>query len=264
MTNTYILSDTKSDFTKCVNEGSIKLDSSKQYEAAFISLEMYNSIPNIIEGKNNMFAYDNGNGIWKVIKLLTGSYELPDINNEIQRQMAANGDCDGDSHFITITANVSRGTSIINITNESYFVDLNIENTIGTVLGFGEHSMVLGFGYNESELPVDIMHINSILVNVDIIKGSYVNQAQSQAIHSFYPKVPFGYKIIEIPAPELIWYPVITNNLSRIRLWLTDQNNKPIDTRGERLDVRICVREVSSIKHEIIEAYKYLKKEKII
>ena len=264
MTNTYILSNTSSDFTTSVKGGSINLNPNKNYEASLLSLDMFNSIPNIIEGKNNMLRYFNGID-WKMISILTGSYELTSINNEIQRQMSANGDYNNDSYFVTITANESRGTSIINITHKDYLIDFNIENSIGSVLGFKDVTNgALCFGYHESPFPVDIIHINSILVNIDIIQGSYVNQVPSPVIHSFYPKVPFGYKIIEHPSSELVWYPIGNKDLSRIRLWLTDQDGKPIDTRGERLTVRIQIREVKNRQQDIIEAIKFLKKEKII
>ena len=269
MTNTYILSDTSSDFMTSVRTGTIMLNRDKEYEAALLSLDMFHSIPNIIEGKNNLFRYFNGIE-WKTVCILTGSYELTSINNEIQRQMSANGDCDNDSHYVTITANESRGTSIINITHDDYIVDFNCETSIGFVLGFKDSPYGrLGFGYHESPYPVDIIHINSILVNVDIIQGSYINQVSSNVIHSFYPKVAFGYKIIDHPYSELVWYPVTNYNLSRIRLWLTDQDGQPIDTRGERLTVRIQVRErventKSAITEAIIEAVKSLKIEKIL
>ena len=174
MANTYILSGTTSQFVTYNHQA--QLDPSKKYEAALLSLDMYNSIPNIIEGENNAFEYsvDNGN-TWKMIAINTGAYELSAINNEIQRQMIAEGDFDSNNSlcYITITANESRGTSIINITNTSYRVAFNAPHSIGSVLGFNATD-ILSHGYNESPNKVDIMSINSILVNINIISGSYV------------------------------------------------------------------------------------------
>jgi hypothetical protein len=264
MANTYILSGTESKFVTYNHQA--QLDPNKKYEAALLSLDMYNSIPNIIDGENNAFEYSVDNGsTWKIISIDTGAYELSAINNEIQRKMIAGGDFDSNNSlcYITITANESRGTSIINITNTNYRVAFNAPHSIGSVLGF-KATDSLGHGYNESPSKVDIMHINSILVNINIISGSYVNGASSSVIHSFYPNVGFGHKIIEKPTSELIWYPVSTTDISRMELALTDQDGKPINTGGERLTVRICVREVLNMKDEIIQAIKYLKNEKII
>jgi len=255
---TFVLTDNKSDFTTCHN--SVILDPSKNYEAALLSLDTYNSIPNITEGKNNLFSYSRDDGkTWKIIALDTGAYELAAINNEIKRQLIANGDSES---AITVTANVSRLTSIVSIENSSYRVDFSIPNTIGSVLGFGR--VQIGPGYNESPYIVDIMQVNSILVNIDIIMGSYVNGFPSPTIYSFYPNVPPGYKIVERPNPSLIYYPLSRHDISRMRVWLTDQQGNLIDLRGETITIRIYVREIKprgivcNILKEIVEIKKYL------
>ena len=252
MANTYILSGTESNFV--TNNHQAQLDPNKRYEAALLSLDMYNSIPNVIAGENNAFEYSVDSGsTWKIITIDTGAYELSAINNEIQRKMISEGDFDSDNSlcYIVITANESRGTSIINITNTNYRVAFEKRHSIGSVLGF-TNTDLLGHGYNESSSKVDIMRVNSILVSINIISGSYVKGVASSVIHSFYPNVGFGYKIIEKPTPELIWNPVSMNDISRMELMLTDQDGKPINTGGERLMVRICVREVHNMQDEII------------
>ena len=255
---TFILSGNKSDFTTCHN--SFALDSNKSYEAALLSLDTYNSIPNITI-KNNIFLYSADNGKnWKTIALDTGAYELAAIDNEIKRQLIANGDSDS---AISITANVSRLTSIVNIKNPFYKVDFGVENSIGSLLGFG--AVIISNGYNESSNIVNIMQVNSILVNIDIIMGSYVNGSPSPAIYSFYPNVAPGYKIVERPNPSLIYYPVSRHDISRMRVWLTDQNGNLVDLRGEMVTIRIYIREVKSriiesdILKELQEIRKYLK-----
>src|SRR5271157_5437431 len=93
MANTYILSGTTSNFVTYNHQ--TQLDPNKKYEAALLSLDMYNSILNIIEGKNNVFEYSVDSGsTWKVVTINTGAYELSAINNEIQRKMIAEGDFD--------------------------------------------------------------------------------------------------------------------------------------------------------------------------
>ena len=256
---TFILTGNTSDFTTCHN--SIILDPAIKYEAALLSLDTYNSIPNITEEKNNVFKYSTDSGqTWKIIAFNTGAYELAAINNELKRQLIANGDSDS---AITITADVSRLTSIVNIENIGYMIDFGVKNSVGSVLGFGAE--VIRYGYNESPNIVDIMQVNSIIVNIDIIMGSYVNRSPSPAIYSFYPNVAPGYKIVERPNPSLIYYPVTKHDISRMRVWLTDQNGNLVDLRGETITIRICIREVKSrsiegqILKEILEFKNYLK-----
>src|SRR5579863_7466312 len=252
---TFILIGNTSDFTTCHN--SIILEPRTQYEAALLSLDTYNSIPNITEKKNNVFKYSTDSGqTWKIIAFNTGAYELAAINNELKRQLISNGDSDS---AITITANVSRLTSIVIIENTAYMIDFGVQNSIGSVLGFGAE--VIRYGYNESPNIVDIMQVNSIIVNIDIIMGSYVNGKSSPAIYSFYPNVAPGYKIVERPNPSLIYYPISRQDISRMRVWLTDQKGDLVDFRGETITIRIHVREVKSrsIESDILKAIIELK-----
>src|SRR6266496_846228 len=244
MTNTYILSGIGSDFT--ITHNSIILEPSKKYEAAFLSLEAYNSFPNITKGKSNIFKYSNNNGTsWKILELDTGSYEVETFSDEIQRLMVINGDYnDTNSEFyITILPNKIKLSSIVNITHLNYKVDFTVPKSFASLLGFKK--LVINTGYNESTNIVDIMTINSILVNVDIIAGSYVNGVPLPVIYSFFPNVSPGYKIVERPSPQLIYYPISRNDINIMRVWLTNKNRKPVDLRGERLTVRILVREAN-------------------
>src|SRR5271156_1433639 len=247
MSVSLILSGNSSDFTTVFN--SIVLQPPYEYEAALLSIETYNSIPNIIEGKNNLFKYFNGQD-WKVISLQSGAYELDAINNEIKRQMRINGD---NADIITISAEISTLRSIINILSAAeaaagaaaaavqaeYKVAFEA-GTIASLLGFSDG--VLNPGYNLSTNIVDIMPINTILVNLDIIQGSYVNGQASPAIYAFYPSVSPGYKIIERPSPSLTYFLLSRHDISRIRVWLTDQDGNIVDFRGERITNRIHIR----------------------
>ena len=259
MVQTYIMSGNKSNFTTKYSPN-ISLDPKKQYEAALLSIDLYNSIPNITE-ENNTFRYSVDKGkSWKNIKLGTGSYELSTLNTEIQRMMAVNGDYDSvhQVFYIDISANITKLTSIVNITNENYKVDFRGRVNIGSVLGYSTE--VIGFGYNESPKIVDIMKVNAILVNVDIIVGSYVNGSNSPAIYSFAPSVSPGYKIVERPTPSLTFYPVSRYEINSMNVWLTDQNNKAVDLRGETITVRICIREAPFALDDIRKAIEEFKK----
>ena len=61
-------------------------------------------------------------------------------------------------------------------------------------------------GFLESENVVSILSINSILANIDIISGSYVNDTAINTIYSFFPNVAPGYKIVESPVNLFIFF----------------------------------------------------------
>ena len=128
----------KSDFTTKYSPP-ISLEESKQYEAALLSIDLFNSIPNITN-LNNVLKYSKDKGVtWVNIKLDTGSYELSAISNEIQRLMVINGDYDPSADnpdYIAITANLSELKSIVHISNDLYEIDFNSPNSMGSVLGF--------------------------------------------------------------------------------------------------------------------------------
>src|SRR6476469_243384 len=89
--------DTKSDFTFNLSPP-IHLREDIQYEAALLSINLYNSIPNITD-ENNKFKYSADNEkTWKIITLNHGSYEIQAINDEIQRAMTVNGDYNADNN----------------------------------------------------------------------------------------------------------------------------------------------------------------------
>src|SRR5437868_11337566 len=176
-TNTFILNGNSSDFTTYYPTA-IGLNKNEKHDAALLSIDLYNSFPNITE-ENNKFKYSTDGGVtWKIITLSTGSYELEAINSEIQRLMITNEDYDKINNIfhINISANISTLKSVIEITNKSYQVDFNETNSIGPTLGFWPR--IIRHGHNESQEIVNIMKINSILVNVDFISGSYVQESQ--------------------------------------------------------------------------------------
>ena len=90
---------------------------------------------------------------------------------------------------------------------------------------------------------VNILTTNSILVNIDIISGSYVNGSPQPTIYSFFPNVSPGYKIIENPH-NLLYLPIAADTIHSITIWLTDQNGNELNLRGENLSMRFQMREI--------------------
>lgn len=220
----------------------IQLDKNKMYEIALVNLETYYSFPNI-DSSNNYFRYSiDGGTTWFDIYISEGSYDIGDINDTIQQKMRQNGhyDSNNDEYYITISANSNTLKSVLILEN-NYQVDFNQPNSISSVLSFNNNIYTLGF--QESENVVNILSINSLLVNIDIISGSYVNGFSQNTIYSFFPNVSPGYKIIETPT-NLVYLPVTLDAIHSIETTLTDQNGGLLNLRGENLSVRFHIREV--------------------
>ena len=217
------------------------LNEKGKFEIALVNLDTYYSFPNI-DSTNNIFRYSADSGVtWNVIAVPEGSYELANINSYIVERMKLNNHYDviNDSPHISFEANTNTLKTVLNI-NAGYQVDFTIANSLRTVLGFD--SQIFTQGYYESTNIVNIMSINSILINLDIINGSYVNGERTTTIYSFFPDVSPGYKIIEAPV-NLVYLPLNTNKIETITMTVTDQKGNLLNTRGEVITARFHIRE---------------------
>ena len=85
--------------------------------------------------------------------------------------MRKNGHYDkaNDKCYIEISANINTKSEMI--LKDNYEADFRQYNLINSLLGFVSKHYTSGF--HESGNMVNILTINSILVNIDIISGSY-------------------------------------------------------------------------------------------
>ena len=220
----------------------IQLEKDKLYEIALINLETYYSFPNV-DASNNYFRYSPDNGItWFEIYIDEGSYDITDINDMIQQKMRQNGHYDSanEKYYITISANSNTLKSVLILEN-NYHVDFRPLISISSLLGFDHNIYTQDF--QESENVVNILSINSLLVNLDIIAGSYLNGSTHNTIYSFFPNVSPGYKIMESPI-NLIYLPVILDTINSMEVSITDQDDNQLNLRGETLTMRFHIRKV--------------------
>ena len=211
---------------------SLELEGS--YEIALQSLETYYSFPNVDEKNNKIRVSLNGTS-WNDLTFAIGCYEHKDINEELQRMIVA---LDGKKYDIILAPNKNTFQTIMTITGNVQ-VDFTVQNSIRTVLGFD--SKIYKKGRHISEHTVNIMRVNSIFVHTDVIGSAYVNGSQTPVIYSFFPDIPPGGKII-IQPNVLIYLPISLSVISRLTSWLTDQNNQPLNLRGEELTIKYHLR----------------------
>lgn len=216
----------------------ISLDPNASYCCALLDFSTYNSIPNIIEGKNNEFKYKkNSEKKEKTIQLPTSMYEVEDILNYLKAELYA--------QKISLTYNISEASSTVQIS-----FDANITWVGGTILkviGFeNENNSRLfekGWLYRSNHI-VKITDIDVIRIDCDIASGSYINGRHCHTIHQFsHCKVPPGYKFIEVPQ-HIIYLPIKENRLRSIQLSVVDQDGNLIDFRGEQISCRIHIKKL--------------------
>ncbi len=227
----FVLSSNTSDFTTDISPP-LQLKSDR-WVVGLIDFASYNSIYNITAA-NNIFTYSSNNGsTWNTLTLAPGAYEITDINTTVQMIMSL-----VTTTKIDILANSTTLGSVI-IVPTNYKVDFTVGNSIAATLGFDP--VVLSAGYNYSPHDVDILTVNSILVNCSIIKNSYVKNSQQPVIYSFFPNVRPGAKIIESPK-NIVYLPISSDTISSIKIWLTDQAGNKVDFRGQEITIRLQIK----------------------
>ena len=205
-------------------------------------MKTYYSFPNIDRSKN-CFSYSPGaNTPWGDIIIPEGSYHVEDINEFFQREMIKNNHYDqtSDKVYIEISTNTNTLKSEMFLRN-NYEVDYRKDKSINSLLGC--NSNLNTSGVYESDNMVNIPTINCIIVNIDIISGSYINGSTQPTIYSFFQDVSPGYKIIENPH-NLLCLPITADTIHIITICLTDQNGNELNLRRENLSMRFHLREI--------------------
>lgn len=224
----------------------IVLDPYVDYCCALLDFSTYNSIPNIVEGKNNEFKFKTSTAApeEKSISLPTSMYEVVDILKYLKSELS--------TMKISLTYDISEASSTVQISFDS-----QIEWTGGTllnVIGFqiadddengknGFRSFKRGWKYRSKHIA-RITDIDVIRIECDIISGSYINGNHCHTIHQFsHCKVDPGYKFIEVP-PHIIYLPIKEKQLRSIQISIVDQDGNLIDFRGEQISCRIHIKQV--------------------
>lgn len=215
----------------------ITLDKDRKWEAALLDFTTYNAIPNVTENVNNMLHYyteKNSEGqltTFQVVSLETGSYEIDDINEELRRRMGKEN--------IELKANNNLLRAEL---KSKFYIDFSQPRSIGSLLGFPTSSGILiPNKFHTGKNNVNIVKVNTINVTCNLIQGSYKDGRNEHIIHTFYPAVPPGFKVIERPL-NLVYLPLNAINISDIELNVLDQDGNLIDFRGEIISVRLHIR----------------------
>lgn len=199
-----------------------------EWYVGLLDFTTYNSIPNVVEGENNELPVLRNGTTWDLITLPTGAYEIGDIEAFLKKKL-------GDAQ---ISLRPNNNTLKCELTCA---FDIDFQQTqcgIGKMLGFTKKQRLEANKTHTSDAPVNIIKVNSILIGCNIVHGSYKNGKNEHTLHSFYPSVEPGFKIIESPT-NVVYLPVNVRRLDNITLSLRDQDGDAIDFRGEVITVRL-------------------------
>lgn len=182
----------------------LEVDNSSQL--CLLSLQSNNSIPNI-EAGCNAIGFRNSLGGTEHINLPTGSYELSTLESNIQKLLPSQ------VTMFQLRANENTLKCLMTCSHE---IDFTIENNISRILGF-KNIVYSAEILHESERLINIMKVNCIKIECNLISGSFNDGVPSQTIHAFFPSVPQGYTIIEVPRHP-VFYPLNTSTISKVNI----------------------------------------------
>lgn len=211
----------------------IELDERYSYSACLLDFYTFNTIPNINETNNSLvYSKDNGDN-YERITLPTGSYEVEDIINLLEREFKTR------KVGIKITSDKTTMKCYMQLAKDC-LLSFTAKDSIGQVLGFERH-LYGPNSHHESSKVVNIQAINNLRVDCDLITGSYHNGMSTHTIYEFSPSVDPGYKIAEQPK-HLIYLPVVRHRISTLNITILDQVGELVDFRGENITCRIHIK----------------------
>ena len=211
----------------------------EKYKIALQSLSTFYSWPNV-DSSNNKLVYRRARNE-KTITFPEGAYEIKDLSEYIRNRLKVNGD---DEAF-RLGASFNTLKAYIDILKDGYTVDMD-KSTIKSILGWNG-GVLHGVGTYSSDEKVNITNINEILVHCDVCDGiwaMYNGKISKQTVlTSFYPDVNPGDKI-RFDRNKLFYSPKKSDKVSSIKVWLTDQDYKPINNGTEKLTVKLHVKSI--------------------
>ena len=205
----------------------IELSKNKIYVLGLVELLTFNSIPNIDEN-NNKFYVDGGKD---PIRIPTGSYEIEDIEKYLKKEL--------NPKSIELELKPNNNTLRSSI-KSSHSIDFYSSDSLGWLLGF-KPQILTADTWHDSDHPVRILKVNSLRVECNITTGAYANGDKVHTIHEFFPAVPPGYKIIEVPA-QVIYLPINVRSINYIQLRIVDQDGNLVNFRGEIITIRLHIK----------------------
>ena len=215
-----IINANSSDFTVEFNSPIDLRDG--RYEIGLEKLAVWNSWYNICEKfKNNKF------GFAKQSSTGYGDFTIPDGNYTVD-DLNAYFEAVGIDLKIEVASALSRFELV---PGEGCAVDLR-EGDLYKLLGFDPAV------YTGRQLAQHVGNITRdvdvLLVHCDIVVSSRINSDETQVLYAFVPKSPPG-ALISIDEITPIYQSVVhTSELRRLRIWVTDQDDRPVDFNGQR------------------------------
>lgn len=165
----------------------------------------------------------------KTITIPEGNYEIEEIEKEVQKTIP---------DFKLVPNNVLMNCQLMS----SKLFDFTKGGMGVDMLGFVEYTEPNIFVHARNK--ININNVNVIRIKCNIAAGSFINGKPDHTIHSFFPLIPPGYKLVEV-VKNIIYYPINVRTLDVVTITIVDQNDRIVDFHGEEITLRCHIRKFS-------------------
>ena len=211
---------------------------------------MWWNIPNINTGTNdllNIKGYDNADVIKDFnIQIPQGLYKQTDLNQYIKNILIRQGaKTDGKDTLIDFTPDQNNQRIVMTFKYPNTTVDFTSRQSIASMLGF-ENTVYTSATSTQFIAPLkgEFNSSEYYLLHCDLVnKGLVINGKYDNTIAQIYIDVPVGYQNISRPfnPPVIDCSNLKGTTRSKIKLWITDDKNQPINTNGEYFTARLVL-----------------------
>ena len=235
----------------------------------------YNSIPNVTQDVNNKISIrvpdddksaiigeddDNEDGnssacgggggertdidsnAFVTYSLETGAYEISTINSQLQELLSQKY-----PKLKTLTddfkliGNDATGKAEFIVKKAGYGVSFNVEGSICTLLGFNKDDIFENQGRFVAGKIVDICPVTQLIFNTNVSESNYINDMETPFVYNCSIDVPPGYRISR-EINNISYKNLTTNQISFLRVWVTDQVGRPVNIRDDELLVTLSLK----------------------
>ena len=209
------------------------------------------TIPNIQTGTNNKM-YITGPNISNVstnytVTIPQGLYDLSQLNTAILRELENAGAKTDPEPLIYIGADNSTQKCTIRFNYLNTSVDFSQSQTIREILGFntGVYGPYPTIPYTISaQNTASFNQVNYFLLHSDLTStGIRYNNSYNQTIAQVLIDVAPGSQIVYKPFnPSVIDCPLAGTMKNNIKVWLTDDKNRRVNTNNEYFSCRLVIK----------------------
>ena len=153
-------------------------------------------------------------------ELPNGSYSVSDIQDYFEYNLEKHGE-DIDEASVQILVNKIENKITFKV-KKGYSLELLTPETMKLLESTKNKIIKDKNGENVPHLEIT----DVLLIHCDIVNNDY--QQDSRVLYTFVPNKPFG-SLLEISPTNHIFLKTFNSEYDEIKVWFTDQNNKPLE-----------------------------------